>query len=103
MLLFGVDVDQSTTNSQIKVYATISVVVQFLCMLVMASLSPSVWQPTVYYGNWTFIVDHVIFVLSHHQISPLHWAADGGHVNIVMCLIEKGAEVNSQDEFGVSE
>ena len=46
---------------------------------------------------------HVIFVLSHHQMSPLHWAADGGHVNIVMCLIEKGAEVNSKDDAGVSE
>ena len=36
MLLFGVDVHQSTTNSQIKVHATISAAVQFLCMLVMA-------------------------------------------------------------------
>ena len=35
MLLFAVDVDQSTTNSQIRVYATVSAVVQFLCMLVM--------------------------------------------------------------------
>ena len=69
----------------------------------LSSLSPSVWQPTVYQSNWTIIVDHVIFVLSPHQMSPLHWAADGGHVNIVMCLIEKGAEVNSQDEFRVSD
>ena len=36
VLLFGVDVNQSTTNSQIKVYATISAVVQFLHMFVMA-------------------------------------------------------------------
>ena len=49
------------------------------------------------------MVDHVILVLSPHQMPPLHWAADGGHMNIVMCLIEKGAEVNSQDDEGVSE
>ena len=48
-------------------------------------------------------MDHVIFVLSHNQMSPLHWAADGDHVNIVMWLIEKGAEVNSKDDVGVSE
>ena len=29
VLLFGVDVDQSTTNSQIKVYATISAMYSF--------------------------------------------------------------------------
>ena len=69
----------------------------------LSSLSPSVWQPAVYKANWTLIVDHVIFVLSPHQMSPLHWAADGGHIDTVKCLIEKGAEVNSQDETGVSE
>ena len=44
-----------------------------------------------------------MFVLSHHQMSPLHWAADGGHVHTVKYLIDKGAEVNSKDEIGVSE
>ena len=48
-------------------------------------------------------MDHVIFVLSHHQMPPLYWAADGGHIDIVKCLIEKGAEVNSKDDEGVSE
>ena len=59
--------------------------------------------PVVYKANWSFIVDHVMFVLSHRQMSPLHWAADGGHVNAVKCLIKKGAEVNSKDDCGVSE
>ena len=48
-------------------------------------------------------MDHVIFVLSPHQMPPLHWAADGGHMNTVKWLIEKGAEVNRQGGAGVSE
>ena len=36
------------------------------------------------------------------QWSPLHWAAQEGYVNIVRCLVEKGAEVNSEDYKGVS-
>ena len=74
-----------------------------LTLPLLSSLSPSVWQPAVYKANWSFIVDHVMFVLSHHQWSPLHWAADGGHVDTVKYLIDKGAEVNSKDGFGVSE
>ena len=47
---------------------------------------------------------HIICVLSPPQMSPLHWAAGGGHVNIVKMLVEKGAELNSKDdEYGVSE
>ena len=46
-------------------------------------------------------MDHV---LSPHQMSPLHWAADGGHVNTVKFLIEKGADVNFKDDYyGVNE
>ena len=37
-------------------------------------------------------------------MSPLHWAADSGHVNIVKMLIEKGAKLNIEDgAVGVSE
>ena len=74
-----------------------------LTLPLLSSLSPSVWQPPVYKANWSFIVDHVMFVLSTHQMTPLHWAADGGQVHTVKYLIDKGAEVNSQDEWGVSE
>ena len=48
-------------------------------------------------------MDHVIFVLSHHQMPPLHWAADGGYVDTVKYLIDKGAEVNRKDRAWVSE
>ena len=73
-----------------------------LTLLLLSSLSHSVWQPAVYKGNWSFIVDHVIFVLSYHQMSPLHWAAVKGHVNTVKCLIEKGVNLHSKDGNEVS-
>ena len=38
-----------------------------------------------------------------HQMSPLHWAAGEGHMDTMMCLVEKGAKINSKDNFGVSE
>ena len=41
--------------------------------------------------------------LSPHQMSPLHWAADGSHVDMVKALIEKGVDVNYKDNIGVSE
>ena len=43
------------------------------------------------------------YVLSPHQWSPLHWAADGGHVNVVKFLVEKEANLHSEDDDGVSE
>ena len=36
-------------------------------------------------------------------MSPLHWAADEGHVDTVKSLIEKGADVNCKDNDEVSE
>ena len=42
-------------------------------------------------------------VMSPPQMSPLHWAAVSGYVNTVKTLIEKGAELNSKDDVGVSE
>ena len=41
--------------------------------------------------------------LSPPQMSPLHWAADKGHVNIVKFLVEKGANLHCEDGLGVSE
>ena len=46
---------------------------------------------------------HIICVLSPPQMSPLHWAAGSGHMNIVKTLIEKGANLHSKDDEGVSE
>ena len=41
--------------------------------------------------------------MSPPQMSPLHWAADSGHVDTVKCLVEKGANLHSKDVFGVRE
>ena len=43
------------------------------------------------------------FIYSQHQRTPLHWAAEGGHVDTVRMLNDKGADTNIKDVFGVSE
>ena len=44
-----------------------------------------------------------IFVHSPHQSTPLHNAACNGHVHIVRCLVEQGADINIKDVVEVSE
>ena len=51
----------------------------------------------VYYANWAFM-DQFCF----HQSTPLHLAAEGGHLDTVKYLVEKGANIHSEKFFGVS-
>ena len=44
----------------------------------------------------------VCSLLSPHQYTPLHVAAEEGHTDSVQCLIDKGAEINIKDNAGVS-
>ena len=38
------------------------------------------------------------------QETPLHWAAERGHLDTVRCLVDKGAETESMEvTIGVSE
>ena len=37
------------------------------------------------------------------QRTPLHWAAEGGHVDMVKYLVKKGANIHSKDKDRVSE
>ena len=43
------------------------------------------------------------FIYSPHQKTPLHWAAEEGHVDIVRYLVDKGADFNIKDQRGVSD
>ena len=51
------------------------------------------------------MVDRVqIFFNNFHQGTPLHLAAEAGHMDIVRHLVEKGADINIKDDtFEVSE
>ena len=42
-------------------------------------------------------------LLSPHQGTPLHVAAEGGHTDSVQYLIDKGAGINVKNNYGVSE
>ena len=41
--------------------------------------------------------------VSPHQMTPLHRAAGGGHVDIVEYLLGVGGDIHSKDRSGVSE
>ena len=43
------------------------------------------------------------FIYSPHQRTPLNWAANGGHVDMVRYLVDKGADLNIKDCFEVGE
>ena len=40
--------------------------------------------------------------LPHCQRTPLHAAAEGGHVDVVKYLVDKGADVDTKDGIGVN-
>ena len=42
-------------------------------------------------------------VSSPHQKTPLHEAAEGGHVGALEYLIQAGADFNIKDNYGVSD
>ena len=53
---------------------------------------------TIHGGPCSTIVVH-----SPHQRTPLHWAADTGHVHVVRYLVEQGTDINNKNDFEVSE
>lgn len=43
-----------------------------------------------------------VYMKNNDGRTPLFHAADGGHVNVVQYLVEKGAKVNQKDSIGVT-
>ena len=39
-------------------------------------------------------------VKGSHEETPLHWAAGGGHKEIVELLVNNGADVNAKNKWG---
>ena len=46
-------------------------------------------------------VGFFFWFLSHHQMTPLHLAAESGRIKILKYLADKGADINHQDDNGV--
>ena len=45
----------------------------------------------------------MLFINSPYQWTPLQFAACEDRVDTVRCLVDKGADLNIKDKFGVSE
>ena len=45
----------------------------------------------------------IVYLISPHQKTPLHWAAFQGHPVTAQFLVEKGADINVKDNYGVHE
>ena len=45
----------------------------------------------------------IVQLISPHQKTPLHLAAEGGHAGTAQLLVEKGADINVKDNDGVCE
>ena len=43
----------------------------------------------------------MFFGLSLHQSTPLHVAAEGGHMDIVKCLVGEEADIKKKNKDGV--
>ena len=77
---------------------------QLVCALYYVQLFTAFWNLYMYtsltgYSWWT----SSNLVSSPHQVTPLHRAAQGGHVGAVEYLIQAGADINIKDNGEVSE
>ena len=42
-----------------------------------------------------------LYFLSLHQMTPLHLAAESGHIKVIKNLVARRADINIQDDNGV--
>ncbi len=51
------------------------------------------------------LVEHepgLIHATDEHRFTPLHWAASGGHVDVMVFLIDRGADANARNDRGLT-
>ena len=76
----------------------VAVYIACICWLIWSLFANSQRPPR--HSWWTMFK----FFNNSHQGTPLHLAAEAGHMDIVRYLVEKGADINIKDDiFKVSE
>ena len=53
----------------------------------------------------SYFVDSELALIAFHihlQRTPLHWAANGGHAEVISLLIDAGAQLEAKDRDNVS-
>ena len=66
---------------------------------ILCNLTVKLYTGDVVYTKFFVCRSSTFFFL--HQITPLHLAAESGHIKMVNCLVEQGADTNIQDNNGV--
>ena len=84
-------------------FCSLNVLIQCLAMVtVYSTMFWNLYEGCAFDKFHSFMFK-ICSLLSPHQDTPLHMAADRGHTDTLQYLVGKGAGINIRNEDGVSE